>query len=349
MGSCTSLCHLEDGPVAWYLPDSNQSFAWQVMQDSFGTARNKSFRQGISRKKHANRKGNEEGQLGGKIRFYTYATAGTDYQYYPCNPTIKLKKGTKMFAKAFFSVPMGRMPIGENNVPQPRTDLKGQGPVLLAPCPRVIAIFVDINGEPQTHEHFCRSSVFQAQVDYEDARLVPDFPDEAIEDSFFTYLCPRAQDDFFFMHFPIIASLSDVQLRTGEYGISMIKAFCELFATLSAGTHELSVKIQMYYDHCDFNCFPKDKNINARGKWFQGFCNTDMKDPHPDPTELYAPDNYIAEGCCKIEIPKDFSKFIAGLLDRKPPKPKYPKSDTDVITKEAKVRAFFIYIYLIYI
>ena len=56
------------------------------------------------------RRGNTEGELAGKIVFYSKANKDTDYSYLQPTPHIRVNKGTKLFAKAFFAMTLGRVP-----------------------------------------------------------------------------------------------------------------------------------------------------------------------------------------------------------------------------------------------
>ena len=172
---------------------------------------------------------------------------------------------------------------------------------------------------------------------YEDTNLEPNLPKEAVKGSFFTYLVPRSQDDFFFLHLPLIASLTDCSLRTGNYGVALVQAFTALLCTLKPGPHNIQLSIHMYYDHVDFNCLPLDYNINARGRWYTSFDNKNLKAPHPEPLEMCSMEHYIAQGEFTLNVPEIFPLLVEGLLDRKPPRPKYPRSDAEIIMKDAKV------------
>lgn len=342
MGSgCSCRFHLTDGPVRWYQPDSLDSHKWQMNQESFGQGRNKSFFRGLKLKSSWNRRGNEHGQLGGKVVFYDKAIPQvTNYGTFIDNQQVfTLHRGQKLFCKAFFKVPLGRMPIGENNIPQERTDLKGQGPVLLAACPKVVALFVKVDGKRQKHEFFCEESAefFNDFYGHIEIDPCPVAVTGAIKNSFLTFMVSRAQDPYFFLHIPMVATFYDSFMDIGSHGIKSIQSFIQLFSSLTPGKHKVEIKVKVYFDHCDYNYFPMDKNINARGLWYDGLQNSFLRSPHHSPQKLIEFSAPVARGCCVVDIPGNFASNVAGILDRKPPLSAYPRKDIEIITSDAKV------------
>ena len=332
--------------MKWYLPDSSESITWQTMQHGFGQGRNKPFIRGLRSKSHLNRKGNNNGELGGKVVFYSHArTKDTNYTMFSKqgHSGLYLNKGDKLFSKVFFRTPLGRMPIGENNIPKKRLDLKGQGPVLVAPCPKTVAIFVDIDGIPQTHEFFCEESFDYVQECYDNLKMAtpPNMFTRAIKDSFFTFMVSREQDKYFFLHIPLIATFYDSFMDTGHYGKACIQSFIHLFSSLPPGRHLLEIRVKIYFDHCDYNYFPLDRNINARGMWYDGLDNSCLVTPHPDPQKYFSYGTWAAKGSCIINIPSAFIHIVDGILDRKTPRNGYPRSDIEHIVGDAKVRRCF--------
>ena len=113
----------------------------------FGYQRNRSFLDAaLQCKRETNRATNSSGQLAGRILFYNrIRDVSTDYEKIAAveEPTIKIKRGMRFFAKAFLSVPLGRTPIGENNLPS-SSPVRGRGAVLLASRPRAIAIYIKV-------------------------------------------------------------------------------------------------------------------------------------------------------------------------------------------------------------
>ena len=107
---------------------------------------------------NVNREGNFNGDLSGRIVTYDRASKTANYSTFSETPCFDINEGKKLFAKAFFPAPLHRIPIGENNIVK-NIELKGRGPTILAPVPQAVAIFMDIDGEPQNHEHYCKESL----------------------------------------------------------------------------------------------------------------------------------------------------------------------------------------------
>ena len=343
--------------VRWFGPDTDESLEIQNAPDGFGRARDKSFRVGSTLHPSKNRRGNLNGELAGSMVFYSRASARTDYSKKPIEPFFDIKIGTKIFAKAFFSVPTGMMPIGENNLPYWKDDFKvktpeytGYGPVLLAPVVRAIALFVYVDGKPQKKEILCEKSAQSADnkrtvncddddVDDDDLTVITG----PIRDSFVTFCPSRAQDTFFFLHIPILVTHEDcLSVETGDYSVTVADAFHQMFSNLSNGKHQIRVSLQIYYDHSEFRYFIMDRNMNARGVWQTGLLNDALATPHPDPILLTSPDTPMAEGIFTINISFNLTKMLDGILDRKPPAQKYTGDDADVVRKEAAVSYFIL-------
>ena len=340
MGSACCHIALPTGPVQWFAPESLESLDIQTAKTGFGQGRGKAFRSGAITKARYNRNGNRAGELAGQLIFYHKATESTKYDLFAKKPLIKLERHVKVFSKAFFLCPLGRMPVGMNNIPQWRDDLEGQGHTMIAPCPRAIALFVDIDNRPQIQEHFCDDSAANAAKYYKTMKLdkSPVITHRAIEGSFLTFLVAREQDPFSFLQLPIVATHNDcVHMETGEYGKTTVKAFTELFSSLTPGKHRLDIRIFMYYDHCDFNYFPMGKNINAKGQWYSGLDNYDLLSPHEEPQKYYCTKTPIASGTCFVDIPPRYEELVQGITDRKPPKWVYDRPDSSTIMSDAKV------------
>jgi len=338
--------------VRWYGPNDDESVEIQNAEDGFGRARNKSFRAGATLHPSRNRCGNLNGELAGMVVFYSRASSRTDYSKKPIKPSFDVKVGTKIFAKAFFGVPMGSLPIGENNLAYRKQNPKesgfsyaGFGPVLLAPVVRAIALFVHVDGKPQKREIFCQKSA-QAEdnrrsVDEENDDIEEDavpIISSPISDSFVTFCPARVQDTFFFVHIPILTTHEDcLSVETGHYSLTVADAFHQAFSSLSPGKHEIRISLRLYYDHSEFRYFLLDRNMNARGVWKIGLPNEMLASPHPDPDQLISPDTPMAEGVFIMNISFNLTKMLDGILDRKPPIQKYVGDDASAVRKDAAV------------
>ena len=341
MGCCVATFKTDlDGPVTWYPANAPESLQWQSKEEGFGYKRVRSYRDVAIEDPGYNRIGNHNGELTGQIVFYTHADSSTDYSQLPENPTFDLSDGEKLFAKAFFDLPLGRIPIGENNIIANREKFRGQGSVLLASRPRAIAVFVTVDKVLQDAKHFCVDS--KADVDNEiKSELMDPKPNpiqEAMPGSFFTFLCSKTQEPYCFLHLPLVGTLTDTHFRTGPYGEAMIRAFCELFATLTPGKHQIDIKIRYYYDHCDFNCLVLGNGTNAMGRWYKCVPNTQFTSPHEIPEILASPVRPIASGSCIINLKGKYqTSLILDQLEWKAPREKYLRGNANILRNVARV------------
>ncbi|ELU06050.1 hypothetical protein CAPTEDRAFT_188577 [Capitella teleta] len=332
-------------PVAaaatWYsAADSRAADEYILQSNGFGKGRSKAFFKAISSKPGVNRKGNEFGQLGGKLIFFQSAKKNKDYSCSSPMPVIRLNKKRKLFAKAFVMCPLGRLPIGRNHFQFDKMNHPNQkGAVLLAVTPRIIALFMTVDGVAIKSEVLCHDSVDKLRKDYRDLKPKPEWLQTALPGSFFTYMPSRHQDEYFFIHLPLVAELEDTLLETGNYAADLITTFCELLSSLSPGPHEINVQVKGYHDHCDYNYFVLDKNVNAMGKWGCKLSNNRLLEPHPDPRKLYPITQVIASGSMKLIVPNTVIPLIKGLLEKKPPVERYKGDDKESIKKEAKIIA----------
>jgi hypothetical protein len=338
MGCACVLTH-PSLPVRWFPPDSPNADNIILQPTGFGVGRSKSYFKSISLRPGINRKGNEFGQLGGSVIFFHAAKKNDHYTKDDGKtPIIRLKKKRKIFAKAFLMCPMGRMPVGENNVKANRALAANErGPVLLAAAPKIVALFVKVDGEPRPTEILSLDSVDEVRKQYRDMKPHPEWPQRAVPGSFFTYMPSRHQDEYVFIHLPLVAELEDTELETGSYASDLVVTFCGLLLSLSPGAHEISFEVRCYYDHCDFNYLVLDKNYNPMGQWKSKLSNERLVDPHQNPRLLHPISKSVASGSMKLIVPNHVIPLIKGLLERKPPVERYRGTDRDIIKKEAKV------------
>ena len=287
-----------------------------------------------------NRNGNLNGELAGRVVFYDNADANTDYSLEPDMPTFILQPGDKLFAKAFFNVPLGRMPIGENNIKNSE-EFRGEGGVILASRPRAIALFVDVDGQQQDEEYFCMNSkaCFNTEMkSLESLDPKPKSLDKAMDGSFFTFMCSKAQDPYCFLHLPIIGYLSDTQFKSGLYGEALIRAFSDLFAGLSPGKHQIDLKVRYYYDHCDFNCLILGDGTNALGRWYKRVPNAVFSSPHDAPEIQGTSEEPVACGSFFVDVGDKFDEdAILDQLDRNVPPERYRGRNASILRNIAKV------------
>ena len=348
MGSCAGALKRKpkaekgselDGVVQWYRPCTAESQHWMNLKKGFGYGRKRSFRQCAQPNPQANRNGNRDGELAGKVIFYKRANADTNYSYLPENPVVTLKEGDHLYAKAFLDVPLNRIPVGENNLRAADMDtLHGRGATLLASKPRLIALFIDVDGEPQAREHFCKASAQEAMRCYSrEERVTPHLPRQAVAGSFMTFCVAREQEPYFFIHLPLIGTLLDTHMATGHYGETLIRAYCELLQGLAPGTHTIDFRLYYWYDHLEYDYYVIHKGPNPLGKWRTNLENGSLKTPHPKPRVLVGSDGPIARGSCTVFLAEKFDNLTNNLLDMKPPPEVYSGSDTEHIRKVARV------------
>ncbi len=342
MGSCYHCFKSDqDGPVWWYPANGVESQEWLVKEAGFGYKQKISYRTVAQRNEEANRNGNKAGELAGKIVFYKQADRNTNYSFIPDCPVLTITDGDKLYAKAFLPAPLSRIPIGQNNLPRDLTgERKQRGLSILTTKPRVIAIFLNIDGVPQQDQHFCiLSSATEAehQVENPETQLKPQLPKKAVQDSFLTYIVSREQDPYFFIHFPLIGTLNDTQFTTGSYGETLVRCFCEKLTTLQAGKHTISLHVFYWYDHLEFDVYALGEGSNTRGLWVKDFPNSKLDMSHPNPSELNSCHGPIASGSFIIDLPEPFLNQIGENLDRKPPPELYMGRDVVKLRKVARV------------
>ena len=348
---CGASCSTPDHVVCWYTGDSPESLRWQSEETGFGIGRNRSFIDCFQKKVYTNRKGNENGELAGHLLVFNHLGQNPNYAYLSHSPHFVVGPETKIFAKAFLGCPLGRMPIGENVLTRQESKIQPKtkhGPVLLALCPRIISIFVDVDGQPAKYEAFDTSALTDLGKYCKDMETKPAISQTGIKGAFFSYVVSRDQDEFFFLHFPILTKHSDCSsVDTGTYGSEIVRNFIKLFSSLSPGQHKIEIRVVCYHDHCDFSYFPLNKNINARGIWYSKLVNSRLRDPHPRPQKLVSMAYPIAEGSFTVELPQSFNKLTKTLLDRRAPRERYKEADHDVVRKDARVCSSHLYIFLI--
>ena len=209
--------------------------------------------------------------------------------------------------------------------------MQGHGPTLLAMVPRVCAIFIDVNDKPACPEHFCVPSAREARKatkghqgkTSQESDELPNILEEALEGSFLTYLISRRQNDYNFIHLPLLASFQDCLFHTGVYGLTLVKVFCALISSMHQGRHKLGMRIYLLYDHSGFNYFPLDVNSNPCGTWYTDLPNSELKSPHPHPHALVMAGEPMAQGTCILDVPGNFRDLRQDFLDCKPPKEVY--------------------------
>ena len=336
MGSCMTRFGDPNGRVLWYTANSPESLEWQTKKTGFGYRRDKSFLEAALDREGYTRMGNSTGGLAGKLLVYQKAESDMDYSSIPESPTIRFKDGEKLFAKAFLKVPLGRTPIGENNY-IPSDDPRGQGATLLASRPRVIAIYLDVDGKPQVNEHFCSYSKDDFNGRLENFDPKPKTLTEALPGSFFTYMCCPEQDPYCFLHFPLVGSLSDTTFKTGVYGESLVRCFCDLLVQLDPGIHQFDIKVKYAYDHSDYNCLILGEGTNALGRWYKKISNNKLISPHEDPEVLETPDEAVACGTFMLDLMRRYANTMVDQLDRKPPPELYFSQDAEQLRRIARV------------
>jgi len=303
-------CEL-DGPVSWFRPGSKESRNWLEWKTGFGYKRIKSYIETAQPRREANRSGNRHGELAGRVIFYQAAKADTDYAYMPDNPVFHITKGQHLYAKAFLACPLNRIPIGQNNLPwETREDVQGRGWTILAAQPRVIAVFVRVNGVQQRAEHFCQKSSQEIHKYYKEQDLEPALlPARPVTGSFLTYYVTRAQDPYCFIHFPLIGSARDANMTTGHYGETMMNGFSSLVERLEPGEHRIEFSVYYWYDHDEFDYYVMNKGPNPLGRWRSSIWNERLKDPHPEPDKLVGSSGPIASGSCTICLKENYENL----------------------------------------
>ncbi len=338
------------GPVRWFQANTADSKEWQNLKVGFGPDRNKSFREGVTIGEHVNREGNRDFELDGKIKFFTRAGPSTDYAKIADAQTIQLQQTEKLYAKAFLGVPLGRIPIGENNLEPSEKYPKKRGPVLLAAVPRLVALFVDVDGIQMSKEILCQSSIKDVRLFYDElgGDVTPVLPDSAVKGSFVTFAVPRTLDAFFFLHLPVVCRHQDcAAVQTGSYSLTVARAFTKLFGSLKPGPHQIRIRLKMYYDHTEYSYLALDKGCNPKSVWHNHLENGDMKEPHTDPGVLESTESPLAEGTVTVVLPSGYQNLIRNLLDRHLPCDVYSGADKEDIRGEAKVnRRHEIYMYI---
>ena len=373
MGSCCSCIDGDlDGPVLWYQPGTQRSLSWCNRQTGFGYRRTKSYRQIAVGEKvdmnSVNREGNLSGDLSGRIVVYNKASKKADYSTFPENPSFNIHEGEKLYVKAFFPAPLHRIPIGENNILR-SNDVKGRGAAILAPVPQAVAIFMDIDGVAQSHEHFCKDSLTgrEREIRGDDKSLKkrkvgfslpttkPDGKSNgsdvngneikakgellttAVKGSFYTFVLSDGQLPFCFLHLPLIGNLHDTNISTGYYGENLIRCFCDVIRTLPPGMHKIDLGVRVVFDHMEYNYLVLGVGTNALGKWRKKIPNSLLKEPYEKP-EIVVCSRALAKGgfTINISIDSNIEEVLAGL-DRKPPKEIYNDTDSERIRKIARV------------
>ncbi len=305
-----------------------------------------------------NRAGNMNGELAGKIVFFDKASRKTDYSSFPSNPEYNAAEVDKIFAKAFLPAPLHRMPIGETNL-IPDYEIRGKGATVLAPKPIAIGIYIDVDGVPQSNEHFCKDSFtgLEQEIRAKESEsenntgkldMLKDEDEEAkkkeekekkneqqaqqgddnkynllnkpMKGSFYTFLVSKEQLPFCFIHVPLIGTLHDTNFSTGYYGENFIRCFCDMIRSLSPGSHKIDMRISYCYDHQEYNYLVLGKGSNTLGTWGKDLANSRLKEPHPKPENLEYSET-MAEGSFTLHVPPGFSTNVAGMLDALDQKP----------------------------
>ena len=342
----TATTPLEE--ALWYSPGGDEARTWKEMQTSFGRGRDKPYRRGAITRPCMNRKGNENGELAGQIVFYQSSSSTCDYgrlQKISSSKEFLVAPERKLFAKGFLDVPLGRNPIGENIIKRKANSKharRHRGPVLLAAVPRIIAVFITVDGVQQCQQILHKHKLHDDEE--EDSFILR----KALPGSFFTHVVSRIQDEFCFVHLTLVAKHADTTFVTGDYGADLIEAFCKLLHSLSPGQHVINMQLRYYYDNRVFNYLPLERNLNPLGLWFSGLNNDDLTQPHTSPEIIYTTEAPLANGTVTIRLVADLgsSWSLEGISDRQPPTPEYSGKDLDDITRDAKVILFLSELYL---
>ena len=178
-----------------------------------------------------------------------------------------------------------------------------------------------------------------------ESELLPQFTHEItgpIKKSFMTYSVNQSQEPYCFIHLPLIGSLKDTGLSTGNYGENVVRAFCHLMSTLSPGKHRLDMSIRYQYDHTEYNYMMLGKVSNPLGRWRTGLPNECLKTPHANPLVYEEPLEPLAIGSCVVNVEEDYENPAEILLDRKPPLEVRPEKSTNLgsLRKTAMVSNF---------
>ena len=173
-----------------------------------------------------------------------------------------------------------------------------------------------------------------AMLEMNQNELIPQITRELtkpIKKSFLTYTVNQSQEPYCFIHLPLIGSLKDTSLATGNYGESVVRGFCYLLTTLTPGKHTIEMSLRYRYDHTEYNYLVLGQTTNPLGRWGTGLPNECLLTPHHNPLIYEDPVEPIATGSCVIVIEENFGNPAEVLLDRKPP--------VEVKLKEAKLQS----------
>ena len=321
-----------------------------------------------------NREGNFNGELSGRILTYDRASKTANYSTFPESPCFDINEGEKLFAKAFFPAPLHRIPIGENNIMR-SNEVKGRGATILAPIPQAVAIFMDIDGEPQNHENYCKDSLVGrereikgadkllkkrkvgfnlptaskpdpktngSRTDVNGNNIKRELLKTAVKGSFYTFALSEGQLPFCFLHLPLIGNLHDTNISTGYYGENLIRCFCDVIRTLSPGLHKIDIGVRLVFDHAEYNYMVLGVGTNALGKWRKKLSNSSLKEPYEKP-DLLVCSRALAKGTFVINISAESNiEGVLATLDRKPPKEVYDDTDCERIRKIARVCVYLL-------
>ena len=226
--------------------------------------------------------------------------------------------------------------------------MRGRGAVLLASRPRAIAIYLTIDGRLRDYQYFFQDipPVTTEEIattemllnQQEQLRVKTRNVTKPLKDTFMTYTVNQSQEPYCFIHLPLMATLKDTSLATGNYGESLVRNFCFLLTTLSPGRHQIDMTLRYQYDHSEYNYLVLGKTTNPLGRWSNGLPNDCLQRPHTRPTMFDGPSEPIAEGSFIIDLPHGYKNPAEVLLDRVTPEEKInPKCDVQFLRKTAMV------------